>query len=123
MEDIKHCSVCNKQIKDFWVMATVKNKESIMCSDCATKILMQQNWNLQDENQNLKNEIIKECKEHQEAMLLADKRIKKLEIGWNKLKEYIEKHADNFDEAVSSVCFLMLDKMKDLEKEESNVKD
>lgn len=34
---------------------------------------------LAKENENLKNELIKECKEHQEAMQIADKRIKELE--------------------------------------------
>ena len=35
--------------------------------------------NLVKENEDLKNELIKECKEHQEAMQIADKRIKELE--------------------------------------------
>lgn len=35
--------------------------------------------NLAKENASLKNELIKECKEHQEAMQIADKRIKELE--------------------------------------------
>lgn len=40
--------------------------------------------NLTKENASLKNELIKECKEHQEAMLFADKRITELE---NQLRE------------------------------------
>ena len=34
---------------------------------------------LAKENTSLKNELIKECKEHQEAMQVADNRIKELE--------------------------------------------
>ena len=35
--------------------------------------------NLAKENASLKNELVKECQEHQEAMQIADKRIKELE--------------------------------------------
>ena len=47
--------------------------------------------NLQDEQiKDLKNELIKECKEHQEAMQIADKRIKELENENADLSKTIE---------------------------------
>lgn len=42
---------------------------------------------------------------------------------WNELKEFVGKYADNYDESISSICYLILDKIKELEQGEKNVKD
>lgn len=34
---------------------------------------------------------------------------------WNELKEFVGKNADNYDESISSICYLILDKMQELE--------
>lgn len=36
---------------------------------------------------------------------------------WNELKEFVGKYADNYDESISSICYLILDKIKELEGE------
>lgn len=38
--------------------------------------------------------------------------------NWQELRKYVEKYADNFDEAVASVCDLILMKMQELEKDD-----
>lgn len=46
--------------------------------------------NLTKENENLKNELVKECKEHQEAMQIAGERIKELKNENAELSKIIE---------------------------------
>ena len=36
---------------------------------------------------------------------------------WNELKEFVGKYADNYDESIPSICYLILDKIKELEGE------
>lgn len=42
---------------------------------------------------------------------------------WNELKEFVGKYADTYDESISSICFLILDKMQELEQGEKDEKD
>lgn len=39
---------------------------------------------------------------------------------WQKLKELVIKYADNYDESISSICYLILEKMQELEKGEKD---
>ena len=39
---------------------------------------------------------------------------------WNELKEFVGKYADTYDESISSICFLILDKMQELEQGEKD---
>lgn len=44
-------------------------------------------------------------------------------VMWNELKEFVGKYADTYDESISSICFLILDKMQELEQGEKDEKD
>ena len=42
---------------------------------------------------------------------------------WQELKEFVSKYANNYDESISSVCYLILEKMDALEKGEKDEQD
>ena len=69
------------------------------------------------------NEWMRACDELQENLLDKREIIKDLQSQldqqkamWNELKEFVGKYADNYDESISSICYLILDKMQSLEK-------
>lgn len=50
----------------------------------------------------------------------CNKQFVQLQKMWNELKEFVGKYADTYDESISSICFLILDKMQELEKGEKD---
>ena len=53
-------------------------------------------YEIEEENASLKNELVKECKAHQEAMQIADKRIKELETQLREKDARIEELEGQF---------------------------
>ena len=87
MDKDKFCSNCGKKLEDFWVGAESNGNDLIFCAECASKVLVEKCWQLENEN-------------------------KKLKDRWQKFKNSVECSA-----SFNNICDDLFEEMKKLERE------